>query len=256
MNESRSHSLAPRRMRLTILTPIAVGMLLLGSLLIALQVPSTRAQSATLNAQNSVLGRTPSFIGATEAAGFWIEDLTDLGLNTYRIWSKMAELEWWDDDDAMDGQWDDSEYGTPTSATIRADEVTGFVNTIPWAWWDARFDESQSWRYGENTRRGIISDSVEAGIEPVIVLRTYDDQGEPEMREAAPAAQWAPRPPVDAAFRAEWWEHCFAIAYWLNVRNSYRVTHFQVLNEPDYPNQGWQEWGGTSSDYTKLVQNA
>jgi len=88
---------------------------------------------------------------------------------------------------------------------------------------------------------------------PLILLRTYDDQGQPEMR---PSAQWAPRPPVDAAFRAEWWQHSFSVAYWLNVRNNYSVTHFQVLNEPDWVGQGWLEYGGTSAQYVQLVQDA
>ena len=211
------------------------------------------ANAMTLTVSPTIIGHTPAYLGATEAAGFWPEDLVDLGINTYRLWTKMAELEWWDDDDAMDGQWDDSEYGTPTIAEIKADAESGFTNTIPWAWWDQRFDEVQPWRYGTQTRRGIIEALVQNGITPLVVLRTYDDQGQPEQR---PAARWAPRPPVDQAFRNEWWEHCFALAYWLNVRNNYGITHFQVLNEPDYPGQGWSEYGGTTADYVQLVLDA
>jgi hypothetical protein len=216
----------------------------------------------TITVHATVEGTSTTYIGATEAAGFWIEDLIDLGINTYRLWTKMAELEWWDDDDAMDGLWDDSEYGEPTIAEIQADAANGFVNTIPWAWWDARFDEIQSWRYGVQTRRGIIQDLLQNGITPVVVLRTYDDQGQPEMR---PAAQWAPRPPVDDNFRNEWWEHCFAIAYWLNVRNSYSITHFEILNEPDYNCQGWcnlscpgfaATFCGSQAEYAQLVADA
>jgi len=211
------------------------------------------ANALTLTVHPAIIGHTSTYLGATEAAGFWPEDLVDLGINTYRLWTKMAELEWWDDDDAMDGQWDDSEYGTPTIAEIKADAGSGFTNTIPWAWWDQRFDQVQPWRYGTQTRRGIIEALVQNGITPLVVLRTYDDQGQPEQR---PAARWAPRPPVDQAFRNEWWEHCFALAYWLNVRNDYGITHFQVLNEPDYPGQGWSEYGGTAADYVQLVLDA
>jgi hypothetical protein len=220
------------------------------------------SSDVTLTIHATIEGTTTTYIGATEAAGFWIEDLTNLGINTYRLWTKMAELEWWDDDDALDGLWDDSEYGIPSIAEIRADVASGFANTIPWAWWDARFDEVQSWRYGEQTRRGIIEDLIQNDITPVVVLRIYDDQGQPEMR---PGAQWAPRPPVNDAFRNEWWEHCFAIAYWLNVRNSYGVTHFEVLNEPDYNCQGWcnnscpgfsASFCGTQSEYAQLVLDA
>jgi hypothetical protein len=222
----------------------------------------SRSNGVTLTVHATVEGTTTTYIGATEAAAFWIEDLTDLGINTYRLWTKMAELEWWDDDDAVDGQWDDSEYGTPTVAEIRADVASGFANTIPWTWWDVRFDEVQSWRYGAQTRRGIIEALVQNGITPVIVLRLYDNQGQPEMR---PAAQWAPRPPVDDAFRNEWWEHCFAIAYWLNVRNGYGITHFEILNEPDYNCQGWcnnscpgfaASFCGSQAEYAQLVVDA
>ncbi|MBN2394782.1 MAG: hypothetical protein JXR84_28890 [Anaerolineae bacterium] len=108
----------------------------------------TATESATITVTNTILGQTTTYIGATEAGGFWVEDLDDLGINTYRLWTKMAELEWWDDDDTMDGLWDDSENGTPTIAEIKADASPGFANTIPWAWWDDRFNEVQSWRYG------------------------------------------------------------------------------------------------------------
>lgn len=205
---------------------------------------------ATIVVSCTVVGATPTYIGATEAGGLWIEDLEDVGINAYRLWTKMAELEWWDDDDALDGLWDDSTNGIPTIAAIKADAASGFTNTIPWAWWDARFNEAQTWRYGQQTRHGIITALVQSGIAPIVTLRTYDDQGQPEMR---PGAQWAPRPPVTETYRNEWWEHCFALAYWLNVRHNYGVTHFAVLNEPDYPNQGWQEHGGTMAGYAQLV---
>jgi hypothetical protein len=233
---------------------LAGGLTLLCATLAVVHVPRSRAESGTITVHNTILGQTTTYIGATEAGGFWIDDLNDLGINAYRLWTKMAELEWWDDDDAVDGKWDDSEYGTPITAQIKADAVNGFTNTVPWAaWWDVRLDEVQSWRYGVQTRRGIIAALVENGIAPVVVLRTYDDQGNPEMR---PGAQWAPRPPVTETFRNEWWEHCFAIAYWLNVRNDYGVTHFEVLNEPDYIGQGWLEYGGTMTEYAQLVSDA
>jgi hypothetical protein len=219
------------------------------------ELPLSRApaESTTITVSSTVLGRTTTYIGATEGGGFWTEDLANLGINTYRLWTKMAELEWWDDDDTLDERWDDSEYGSPTIAEIKADAANGFTNTVPWEWWDARFDEAQTWRYGVQSRHGIITALVESGIAPVIVLRTYDNEHQPEQR---PGAQWAPRPPVTETFRNEWWEHCFALAYWLNVRHSYGVTHFQVLNEPDYMGQGWQEYGGTQAYYAQLVLDA
>jgi hypothetical protein len=238
----------------------------IGLVLLCVALTTLRpAESGTISVSDSVLGQTTTYIGATEAGGFWIEDLTNLGINTYRLWTKMAELEWWDDDDAVDGLWDDSEYGAPTITEIKADSANGFSNTIPWSWWDDRFDEIQSWRYGTQTRRGIIEALTNNNVTPVVVLRPYDDQGNPEQRYSPAPAEWAPRPPVDEHFRNEWWEHCFAIAYWLNVRNSYGVTHFEVLNEPDYNCQGWcnpascgwpDAFCGTQAEYVQLVQDA
>ncbi|MGD2206465.1 MAG: hypothetical protein PVH17_06775 [Anaerolineae bacterium] len=240
---------------------IALVLFALSLILTCLGLTSTallQPASPSIVVDSTVLGQTTRYLGATEAGGFWTDDLTDLGINTYRLWTKMAELEWWDDDDALDGQWDDSEYGSPTIAQLKADP-----SLVPWAdWWDVRFDEIQAWRYGEQTRRGIIQALVQNGITPIVVLRVYDDQGNPEMR---PGARWAPRPPVDDAFRNEWWEHCFALAYWLNVRNSYGVTHFEVLNEPDWNCQGWcnnscsgfaADFCGSQAEYVQLVQDA
>jgi hypothetical protein len=233
-----------------------VGPLIAASLVLGWSTLANITLAATVNitVENNLVGQTMEYIGATESAAFYVDDLKDLGINAYRLWTKMAELEWWDDDDALDGLWDDSEYGTPTIADIKADQPNGFSNTIPWAdWWDVRFQEVQAWRYGTQTRQGIISALADNQIVPIVVLRTYDDQGAPEMR---PWAAWAPRPPVNQDFRTEWWEHAFAIAYWLNCRNSHNVTHFEVLNEPDFNGQGWSEFGGTEADYVQLVQDA
>jgi hypothetical protein len=241
---------------------LVIGLLLVAYGFVPMDEPARPMETGTITVSATTDGVTTTYIGATEAAGFWIDDLTALGLNTYRLWTKMAELEWWDDDDTTDGLWDDSEYGTPTIAAIKADAVNNFVNTVPWGWWDSCFDEVQSWRFGTQTRRGIIASLVDNDITPLVVLRIYDDGGSPEMR---PGAQWAPRPPVDENFRNEWWEHCFAIAYWLNVRNNYKVTHFEVLNEPDYNCQGWCNpascgWSaafcGSQVEYAQLVEDA
>jgi hypothetical protein len=242
---------------------LLASMTLLCLLLMARGLPRTSAEGATITVHSAVLGQTTTYIGATEAGGLWIDDLTDLGINTYRLWTKMDELEWWDDDDAAEGGWDDSENGTPTIAQIKADSASGFINTIPWAWWDDRFDAPQDWRHGAQTRRDIIARLTNSDITPIVVLRTYDDQGNPEKRPED--VDWAPRPPVNEAFRNEWWEHCFAIAYWLNVRNDYQITHFEVLNEPDYNCQGWcnnncsdfaADFCGTQAEYAQLVMDA
>jgi hypothetical protein len=214
----------------------------------------------SISVQTDVIGKTPTYLGGTEGAAFYISDLLDLGFNTYRLFTAMAELEPWDDDDAADGTLDGSDYGTPTISQIKADKPSGFKNTIPWAQWDFYFQNPQTWRYGVQTRQGIIDQLVQNGITPLVLLRTYNALNSPERR---PTATWAPRPPVDTAFRNEWWEHCFAVAYWLNVKNHYGITHFSVLNEPDIKNktdptkgQGWANYGGTKGDYVKLVKDA
>jgi len=201
---------------------------------------------ATITAENTVLGQTTTFIGATEAGTFFLDDLTDLGINVYRMWTKMNELESWDDDSAS-SETGCENIGIPDIASIKADQPNGFVNTIPWDFWDNVF-QNQLWWSG-NSREDVIQHCVENDITPVLVLRPVDDEGNPDKC----SGNWAPRSPVDDGFLNEWWEHVFAIAYWLNVRHSYGVTHFQVLNEPDIPDQGWD---GTQSEYVQLVETA
>lgn len=206
----------------------------------------TPEEIATITAENTVLGQTTTFIGATEAGTFFIDDLTDLGINVYRMWTKMNELESWDDDSAS-SETGCENIGTPDIASIKADQPNGFVNTIPWDFWDNVF-QNQLWWSG-NSREDVIQHCIDNDITPVLVLRPVDDEGFPDKC----SGNWAPRSPVDDGFLNEWWEHVFAIAYWLNVRHSYGVTHFQVLNEPDIPDQGWD---GTQSEYVQLVETA
>jgi hypothetical protein len=208
-------------------------------------VGSPDAPSITV--ADTVLGQTTTYIGATEAGEFYWDDLADLGINVYRMWTKMNELEWWDDDDYQLGE-ECNEVGRPDISTIKLDQPNGFANTIPWSFWDDVF-QNQEWWSG-NSREEVIQQCVDSGVTPVLMLRNIDDQGEPDWRTGCP---WAPKPPVDQDFLDEWWEHAFAIAYWLNVRHTYGVTHFEVLNEPDLPSQGWD---GNQDEYVQLVETA
>jgi len=216
--------------------------------------PSEAAHSTTSSASitvgATVLGQTSTYIGATEAGKFYIEDLVDLGINAYRLWTKMGELEWWDDDDAAAGYPCDPDlyYGRPTRDEIKADQASGFANTIPWEWWDTQFNGTV-FQWSGNSRADVIQQCTENGIVPVVVLRTVDDQGEPSACDGI----WAPKAPLTQADLDEWWEHCFAIAYWLNVRHDYGVTRFEVLNEPDLASQGWN---GSQAEYVQLVETA
>ena len=215
--------------------------------------PSPASDAITVTIHATAVGTTTTYIGATEAGGFWIDDLTDLGINTYRLWTKMDELEWWDDDDARaTPAYSCTEIGTPAIAQIKADQASGFTNTIPWDWWDEQFTGTY-YTWSGNSREEVITQCVASGITPVLVLRTRDDQGNPNYC----GGDWAPTPnPTTEADLNEWWEHCFAIAYWLNVRHNYGITHFEVLNEPDYSGQGWAEYGGTMAEYVQMVQTA
>jgi len=208
----------------------------------------------TITVADSVLGRTTSYIGATEAYVFDIDDLLDLGVNTYRMWTKMAELEWWDDDDAVWGDYGETMIGTPSIQSIRDDAANDFTNTVPWTWWDDQFG-GMYYRWAdpadpgvEYSRAEVIDQCISSGITPLLVLRNKDDTNNPP---------WAPDPdPLTEEDLNEWWEHCFAAAYWLNVRNDYEVTRFQVLNEPDRYGQGWLENNGTKEEYVTLMEYA
>ncbi len=94
----------------------------------------------------------------------------------------------------------------------------------------------------EVTWRSVFADLKRAGIRPVISLRNRDIHLQPS---------WSPAVPRTKADWNEWWEYVFAIAYWLNVRNDYRVDDFEVLNEPDIRGQGWT---GTREQYFEMVK--
>ena len=184
------------------------------------------------------MGREHRHIGATEGnVRFDVADLQDAGINTYRIYGGMSRWEWEDDDGV---------YGTPTIDEIKAD-----ANVIDWTWWDNAMttppNGSDYWWSGDGglwqgNARTIFAGLKATGIRPVLTIRNRDNNGNPP---------WSPNPPVTAADWNEWWEHVFATAYWLNVRNDYRVDDFEVHNEPNNRGQGW---GGTEADYFELVR--
>jgi hypothetical protein len=250
MSHSMSTLVRRRSCIIRLACALAAGPALLCAALAIIRVPGSQAEGGTLTVHNAILGQTTTYVGATEAGVFHIDDLVDLGINTYRLWTKMDELEWWDDDDAPGYLC--TEVGTPPSSTIKLDQANGFTNTIPWDWWDTQFTGTY-YTWSGNSREQVIQQCIANGITPVLVLRTRDDQGNPDQC----SGDWAPRPnPTSQSDLAEWWEHCFAIAYWLNVRHSYGVTHFEVLNEPDQLDQGWAEYGGTTAEYVHMVRTA
>jgi hypothetical protein len=174
-----------------------ISFVFLNPLVIAIQPPRTPNETTTITAQNTILGITTTYIGATEASTFYIDDLSDLGINTYRMWTKMDELEWWDDDYAT-SETGCENIGSPDIVAIKADQSNDFVNTVPWDFWDNVF-QNQTWWSG-NSRQDVIQECIDHNITPVLVLRTVDDQGYPNVC----AGKWAPRPPVDEAYLNEW----------------------------------------------------
>lgn len=191
---------------------------------------------AAISVSGTQWGQSTCYIGATEgSSNFNIADLTDLGINVYHIYGGMSRWE---------AQDDSSAYGYPTIAQIKANP-----NAINWKWWDTIMtnppDGSDYWwqpapRWHGNART-LFSTLQAANIQVMLVLRNRDDQNQPA---------WAPNPPKTAADWNEWWEHVFATVYWLDVRNHYNVTNFEIQNEPDIPHQGWTPQASEAQYFT------
>ncbi|MHC5033884.1 MAG: hypothetical protein ACYTFZ_02455 [Planctomycetota bacterium] len=198
----------------------------------AAQVTEAAPQSAEASVIVSAAqwGISTQYIGACEGnARFDIGDLTDCGINTYRLFAGMPRFEPEDDDGV---------YGSPSIAEIKAD-----VDIIPWERWDEVMD-GPVFPGLEVTLKQAFNDLKDAGIRTVVCLRIQDNDRLPEWVRPVPAteADWN-----------EWWQHVFSVAYWLNVRNDYGVDDYEILQEPDSPNQGWV---GTREQYVEVVRQA
>ena len=200
--------------------------------------PTLPALATTLDVSGTQWGRSTCYIGAVEgSSNFNIADLQDLGINAYHIYGGMARWEAKDDSKV---------YGAPTIAQIQANP-----NVINWDIWDKAMTDppggsdyswvnaSPAWH---GNARTLFSELQAAGVRVLLDLRNRDDQNQPS---------WAPDPPTTTADWNEWWEHVFALVYWLNVRNHYNINDFEVLNEPDLYSQGWH---GTLEQYEQFVQ--
>ncbi|MHC4480196.1 MAG: hypothetical protein ACYS1C_04415 [Planctomycetota bacterium] len=175
-------------------------------------------------------GVSTRYIGANEGQdGFDIADLLDCGINSYRILGSMNRFEPEDDDGV---------YGSPSIEEIKANP-----SVIPWERWDAVMDGPTHPESGlDLSSRQLFEQLAAAGISPLVTLRNRDDNMDPS---------WSPAVPQTDADWNEWWEHVFALVYWLNVRNDYRVDDFEVLHAPDVPEQGWT---GTQQQYFELLR--
>ena len=197
----------------------------------------------TIKVEGKTGGVSTRYIGACEGnINFNLDDLQDLGINTYRIYGGMSRWEYEDDD---------GQYGWPSITEIKANP-----NIINWDWWDKVMTKppngSDYWWSGvpgtiwQGNARTIFSTLKQAKIRPVLTIRNVDNSWNPS---------WALQlnPPRTEEDWNEWWEHVFATVYWLNVRNDYQVNDFEIHNEPDNREQGW---GGTQADYFELVRVA
>src|SRR5258708_4602697 len=207
---------------------------LLVALVVVVLAAVAMTSSAALSASSTVTvtsatsnGTTICYVGATEgSSGFNINDLTDLGINTYRIWGGMSRWEPTDDDGV---------FGSPSIAQIKAN-----INLIPWTYWDNEMtnppngsDYTWSTPTGAKvTAAQIFSALKTAGIRPVVTLRNVDNNQQP-----AGASQL--NPPNTVAGQNEWFEHVVATVYELDVRNNWGVDDWQVHNEPNKSGQGW-----------------
>ncbi|MGS2617777.1 hypothetical protein ACVCAH_25125 [Micromonospora sp. LZ34] len=198
---------------------------------------------ATIKVHGEQWGVSTRYIGADRGiTNFDIADFKDLGMNTYRFYGGMGPWEYLDDDGV---------FGAPTIEHIKAD--AGVVN---WAWWDEIFtnppEGSPFWYATEpgvgwqGNSRKIFGDLRDAGVKPVVSLRVQNAQIKPD---------WAARlnPPNTPEGRNEWWQHVFAVVYWMNVRNDYRVDDWELGNEPNHPGQGWKGIA-TEDDYWEFVK--
>src|SRR5438874_12089800 len=155
------------------------------ALVLALITTSAFAGSGTLTASGTQWGVTSQYLGANEGSSqFNINDLADLGINSYRIYGGMSR---WEPTNA------ESTYGSPTIAQIEADPTL-----INWAFFDNIFTNppggsDYSWSASTGippvSAATIMSDLNAHNITPIVVLRNVDNNKNPA---------WAPNPPVSA----------------------------------------------------------
>ncbi len=218
---------------------ILLGRLSVALLATAVFPAGANGSSTTITVSGTQWGVSTQYIGANEGDQYFnINDLKDLGINTYRIYGGMSRWEWQDDDGV---------FGSPTIAQIKANP-----SVINWTWWDQAMNANSSTQNGsdywwsgdsgvwQGSAATIFAALKANNIRPVVVLRNVDNNKNPAW------ANMQLNPPNTTSGQNEWWEHVFSTAYWLNVRNSYQVDDWEIHNEPNNGNQGWS---GTEADY-------
>ncbi|MHC5035439.1 MAG: glycosyl hydrolase [Planctomycetota bacterium] len=185
-------------------------------------------KEAAVHVKREQWGVSTRYIGANEGgARFDPADLKDCGINTFRIYATLWRYEPEDDGGA---------YGSPSIEEIKANP-----DIVPWDRWDANMELPLLANPALGFTKREVFDALKAqGIKTVLSLRNIHDY--PTWIAAVPRTEddWT-----------EWWEHVFALAYWLNVRNDYGVDDYEVFNEPNVADQGWT---GTQQEYFELVR--
>ncbi len=220
---------------------VFVGLIVAIAFTTAGQANSLTTNSVLLNLYNSPIGSSTHYIGACEGnLEFNLTDLTDLNLNTYRIYGGMSR---WEAED------DDGIYGYPS-----VEQIKNNPDLINWDWWDqvmTRPEDDTDYSFSgipehlwQGNAKTLFETLAADEIRPVVTLRNTEPAWNPD---------WALQlnPPRTEADWNEWWEHVFATVYWFNVRNDYQIDDWEVHNEPDNREQGW---GGNQEDYFELVR--
>src|SRR5947207_2624624 len=235
------HSIQPRRFKalLAVLAVASFAWLLTSE---SAGSPST----ATVAVSGTQQGLSSCYIGANEGSSYFnINDLKDLGINTYRIYGGMSRWEWQDDSGV---------FGSPTIAQIKANP-----SVINWTWWDQAMNATSSTQNGsdywwsgdsgvwQGSAATIFTALKANNIRPVVVLRNVDNNKNPAW------ANMQLNPPNTTSGQNEWWEHVFSTVYWLNVRNNYQVDDFEIHNEPNTKGQGWTPLA-TEAQYFTFAQ--
>ena len=187
--------------------------------LVAFHIFTYAQESITVGALP--IGISTKYMGVTGShRDFDVTVFKDLGINTNRLFSSVESFEPIDDND---------DYGKPS-----IDEVKANINIIPWAKWDNVIIS--------NGFKDYLDAMKSINVKVIINLRTN-------------STGWMANIPKTPEDENEWWEHCAALAYWLNVRNDYQMDDYQLFNEPDH---GYgQEFGGASvEDYVRLARLA
>ena len=180
------------------------------------------ATAATLAVNGTPMGISSQYIGA--GYGYNQAQYRDLGFNTTFVGGSLENFE---------PQDDDGTYGSPSIDQIKTAGTAISTNgLIPWSYWDGTA--------GSTTWRPFWDQTKQDGVRVVMGLR---------IRYQSDV--WMSAIPKTQADWNEWWEHVFALGYWLNVRNNYGIDDWQVLNEPNNTGEGWNN---NAADYEVLVQ--